>query len=311
MSASGERPRIAALVLTYKRPESLRRCLRTLADGELAPDAVLLVDNGGDPASREILASAFPTASLETPPGNVGAAGACARGMRRALDELAFDWLWISDDDMYARPDTLRRLAAYLAERRDTEPLGIVSPVQISRSGNRIGGQRVRRYHPTAVAVPETGAIEVDLVQGSGMLVSRHVLETVGTYREDFFHSFVDYEFCLRVREAGFRIEVLGDSLVDHHYGEPVERTRWGRRTLRPGYPAWKYYYHVRNGLFTWLRVARQPVGALRFLLGEGRALAGDLVYGDDFFARQAMRARGLLDGLRGRLGPRVRPGTG
>lgn len=140
------------------------------------------------------------------------------------------------------------------------------------------------------------------------MLVSRDVITSVGTFRDDLFHSFADYEFCIRVRAAQRRIEVLPTVLVDHHYGEPEEKVALNRRSLRVGYPSWKYYYHVRNGLFTWLRTARDPIAAGLFLARELRSVVGELAYGEQFITRQAMRLRGLSDGVRGRLGRTVLP---
>src|SRR5690242_6912689 len=99
--------RVAAVVVTHRRPVLLARTLAALGAQSRPLDAILLVDNGGDAGADR--ASWPATVKLIRPHANLGGAGGFALGMRHAV-AAGHDWIWLLDDDAIARPDALARL---------------------------------------------------------------------------------------------------------------------------------------------------------------------------------------------------------
>ena len=57
------------------------------------------------------------------------------------------------------------------------------------------------------------------LVITSGTLTSLKAFANLGPFRADFFIDFVDSEYCLRARKAGYRILVSPHARIRHRVG--------------------------------------------------------------------------------------------
>ena len=100
------------LVVTYARPESLRRVVAKLGEGGLA--SVTVVDNA--PTSASLAAAQSGASRLPTDyvamPENVGPAGGLAAGVERILERCSDDdWILVANDDGMPNPSgTVDRL---------------------------------------------------------------------------------------------------------------------------------------------------------------------------------------------------------
>ena len=107
--------RVAVIICTYRREETVRRNLSLMALA-LAQDPLLAgsleifcVDNGGTLAS-------VPESVRLIPNRNFGGSGGYARGM---IEAKGCTHLWLMDDDIGIEPSTLRRAVTFLRHRRD------------------------------------------------------------------------------------------------------------------------------------------------------------------------------------------------
>ena len=57
---------------------------------------------------------------------------------------------------------------------------------------------------------------EVEIASGAAMLVKREVFERAGLLDEAFFLYYEETDWCLRVRQAGYRILAVPSSVVWH-----------------------------------------------------------------------------------------------
>ncbi len=134
--------------------------------------------------------------------------------------------------------------------------------------------------------------LDVDYVAGAAMLVKREVFERVGLLDADYFAYHEDVEFCMKAREAGFGVRMIGDisAFHDAHSStgggyNPRRKYMMGVNTvwfLRAHGTPWRwlsfFVFDVLSLPFSWI---------LRSLHGEGAGVCA--------------KARGTLDGLRGR----------
>lgn len=99
---------VTALIPSYGRPASLRRCLEGLRAGERTPDEVVVVVRQGDGATRAVAAEAGAKIATVTEPGQIAA-------MNAGLAIVTGEVVCFLDDDCVPRPDWLRRIMAHYA----------------------------------------------------------------------------------------------------------------------------------------------------------------------------------------------------
>mgnify|MGYP001508042527 CR=1 FL=1 len=100
--------RIAAVIVTHKRRDLLANSLNIVASQTLAPEWVVVVDNGNEPEVKDLVESICAESPTSPPPlylpsqHNLGGAGGFAYGFLTAL-ALGADAIFCADDD--GRPE--------------------------------------------------------------------------------------------------------------------------------------------------------------------------------------------------------------
>ncbi|MEC4595210.1 hypothetical protein VPG91_29745 [Nitrospirillum amazonense] len=302
--------RIAALVVAYRPDDGLAACLAAAAG---AADRVFLFqqDRGRDAGddARVDRAVAATGAVLLTDPDNIGLAAAQNRLVDQALAQGA-DWLLFLDQDSVPRPGLRAAYADALAAAppgtgllaaRNVEPDGGPdSPWVVSPDGRR--WTVVRRLDGPLLP-------DLLLAPASGSLVSARAARACGPLRDDFFIDWVDVEYALRLRRAGFRLVAVRDALVDHRLGAVTHVQAGGRALAITHHAARRRWFQARNALWTW-RLHRRAVPALtgwtlRILASTAVKIA---VMERDRLPKLAAFASGLWSGLWHGLGRRPHP---
>jgi hypothetical protein len=169
-------------------------------------------------------------------------------GLNAGIRELVGEWAWIMGDDHVFAPDTLMKLldldvdvVVPLCAKRNP-PFDLVL---FSEEGSVMqDGREYPQYTFLSWEdVPEEGLFEVHAAGSAGMLVRKHVLDTVG---DPWFESSSgamindDLEFCRKIREAGFIIHATADVWIGHISGYTVTPQ------LRDG--TWGVHLDLRGG---------------------------------------------------------------
>jgi cellulose synthase/poly-beta-1,6-N-acetylglucosamine synthase-like glycosyltransferase len=149
--------KISVVIPTYRRPDSLNRCLEGLQKQVRSADEVLVVTQKGDEESLRLpeVWSHWPALKVLRQSGG-GAVGQYNLGLQSSRgDVIAF-----TDDDSVPRPDWLLRIERWLIENED---LGA------------IGGRDI--VHENGIPVPGNARL-VGVVQWFGRIVHNHHLGT-------------------------------------------------------------------------------------------------------------------------------------
>jgi len=224
---------LGIVIVNWNTRDLLRRCLTTVyaSSGDIRY-RVVVVDNGSDDASAEMVAAEFPQAALISGHGNVG----YPQGNNLGLRALGFPggaegprgprYALLLNPDTELPADALCRAVRYMDEHPEIGVLGprLVLPdgsldlacrrsfpsptvsmwrmLQLSRlfPRSRVFGQ----YNLTYLDDRETA--EVDSVVGAFMLVRREAIEKVGLLDEQFFMYGEDLDWAKRIKEAGWKI---------------------------------------------------------------------------------------------------------
>ena len=74
---------------------------------------------------------------------------------------------------------------------------------------------------------------EVDQPAGAFLMINRAAWDAVGGFDEDFWPVwFEDVDFCLRLRQAGYRILYAPRTMAHHIGGHSAARLSWEQRQL-------------------------------------------------------------------------------
>ncbi|WP_177220845.1 glycosyltransferase [Lentzea xinjiangensis] len=159
-----------------------------------------------------------------------------AAALNSAVGELPADTdvVLFLDQDSVLPPDLVPSLAAHFADAS----VGVVAPTPWDATHGE-------SYEKAARSGPALA--DRDGVMTSGMLVRRSCLTAVGRFREDFFVDWVDFDFCLRTREHGFRVVQDTTVLLPHSLGDRREHKVGPLRVHVLHYPAWRHYWVARN----------------------------------------------------------------
>lgn len=291
-----------AVIVSHEPDERLD----TVLDAALAQCArVVLVDNASaEPVRARLRARAAATPSLilienET---NRGLAAAQNQGLAAARADGA-DWVLLLDDDSVPAPDMVARLLAGWRSLPDRSRVGLVSPRLADAEGTlkpyllaSRSGWDLRRGRLAEGAVVRDGVFAI----ASGSLIRRDVLDVTGPMADPFFIDYVDIEFCLRMRRAGFEIVGIGDAVLTHRLGEFHETEVLGQRVALNTHSAWRRQLIHRNRVRVWRRFFRDVPG---WIAWDVAAAAYDVwkaaVYETDKRAKLGAIFRGFFAGWR------------
>lgn len=282
-------PLYSAVIVTYRRPESLSIVLESLRSQTAAPSLTVVVDNDQAESARETVSVAqpgWPGVLSYVPAGsNLGPAGGWALAVQEAgsRHDLRGDWVMVLDDD---DPLSSPALAGHLLGQPFLKDLRVAG---VGLRGARLDRRRarLRRVEP-----PEPDAAAVDYLAGGGAPTYRWtVIDSLGFFVSELFFGFEDLEWGLRLRQAGYELRVAPKPSI--HVVADTATTRL----------PWREYYKTRS--LVW--ILRERSGRWPAHLAASRSLAGGLLISIRQRSPELFIARlyGLVDAYSGVLGIR------
>ena len=227
---------LAVIVVSTDQAQWLPRCLATVREhaGPLELDLVV-VDNGATRQTQMLIERAYPDVRLV-----VCENRGFGHANNQALETVDARYVLFLNPDTELLSGTLADVVAVLDGRpeiglagvRQLDPDGAVYPTMrrfpsVTRAfGDALGLERLP-HRPGWLGEREVRLdrydteFEDDWTIGSFMLVRREALERAGRFDEQFFVYSEEVDFCLRVRQAGWRIVHL-PTLTILHVGSAV-----------------------------------------------------------------------------------------
>jgi GT2 family glycosyltransferase len=210
-------PALDVVVVSYRTPELLRACLRSLERRTGANQRLVVVDNAPGDRSADLVAAEFPDADLVEARGNIGFAAAANAGIARGTAP----YVLVLNPDTEVPSETVDVLLALMETRPEVgicgcklvRPDGRLDhaarrsfPTILGALGHFTGVGRTTRA-PRALAqyrAPDVDAGPVDAVNGAFMLIRRAALEQVGGFDEGYWMYMEDLDLCFRFGQAGW-----------------------------------------------------------------------------------------------------------
>jgi hypothetical protein len=248
-------PSVAVIVLNWNNASDTLACLESL-DGVKYPSFhIIVVDNGSTDDSRERIAAAFPHVAILATGANLGYAEGNNVGVRLALGSPV-DYICVLNNDVVVAPDFLTALVDEAESAADIGMVGpkmyFAAPSNVIFAAGSIIKWSVGELDQRGMGVAEqpdallyNAEEDVDFIIGCGVLVRRQIIEAVGLLDPAYYLNFEDVDWCIRMRQAGYRVRYTPKAILWHKVSATLGRAS----------PA-NTYYMTRNALLFFHRHA-------------------------------------------------------
>lgn len=161
-------------------------------------------------------------------------------GIAKALNELClsamhfgYNWIITLDQDSICPPKFVESLSEFASKN-----VGIVAPIIIDRNVGVIGHAPINKPKEVRTCIT------------SGALTNLRVWKKINGFDEQMFIDSVDFEFCYRVRKAGFKILQLPSIKLNHSVGEARKYRFLFWTFLDTEHNAFRAYYISQNNIY-------------------------------------------------------------
>ncbi|MDO9553111.1 glycosyltransferase [Rhodonellum sp.] len=281
--------KISIILVTYNREKTLFEILKKIQSFNWEYLNFIIVNNASSDHTGEILEKFSNIFSIEIihSKNNVGhGAGLALAFEYLLLQPIQPDYLIFLEDDSIPS----QQLILSLFNQIKNSEFGMLAPMgSISRIGKRL------------IIKPKVNSIlDVDFAVFDGAIMKFDLVKKVGLPEKDWFMMVDDYEYCYRIKRAGFKIGVI------HNNFHEVLHMGAGKGFSSSN--LWRGYYTERNYVFfvkkhfTFFNLADFTVFFLKRVFGSLAA--------PDRGQRVKLKIFGLRDGLLNNKGRTLDPKT-
>jgi len=218
---------LLAVVVSYNGLQKIRETVDALRS---QVGHVHIVDNGSNAESLDVLETLERESgvTVERLAENRGVGYALNRGVERAR-QMGCAWLLTMDQDSVVDGSFIGAYRAAL--ERDPE-MTCLAPRITERNSKK-----------------DAARGEISYAITSGNLVRVSIFDEIGLYDEGFFIDCIDFDFCLRVRRAGYAVHRVPAALMQHQLGDSVELPNAITKYYARHSPVRRYYMY-RNSMY-------------------------------------------------------------
>jgi GT2 family glycosyltransferase len=246
--------KLSILILSYNTRDLLKQTLASIPN---QPDwEIIVVDNASSDDSVKMLKARFPQARLILNKKNVG----FAAGNNQAIAVAKGEYVMLLNSDTVVQRDAIEKLLQLLEARKD---IGVITPKVLLPDGaidlachrgmptpwraftyfSKLeqffpGSTLLGGYHLTHEDFNSTH--EVEAVSGVAMIVRKKVINEVGALDERFFFYAEDLDWCLRIRQVGWKIVYYPESVIVHFKSQSGKKNKKDKDKEKQ---AKKYFY--------------------------------------------------------------------
>lgn len=225
--------KIAAVVVTYNRKESLLKNISCLLKQSNYVNRIYIIDNASTDGTKRYIDEVLRNnGNIEYTyiNENIGGAGGFYTGIKMAYDD-GYDYIWSMDDDAFPFQTALEKL------------------MEIKNSIN----EEICLWSNSDKDKDFNGVIkETHYFTFVGLFVSRYIIEKIGMPRKEFFIYHDDEEYAYRIVNSGYKILKVKESIIEHTDFKRREEycgtfLLW--KFYFPRMSDWRLYYYVRNSI--------------------------------------------------------------
>lgn len=329
-------PSVAVIVLNWNRGRDTIECLESLLNLNYKNFSIFLVDNNSTDGSVEKIKKwcdrnegisytdkdnkihtkfEFSKKNIVIIKNkeNCGYAGGNNTGIKWAMTYGDYSYFWILNNDTVVNEFSLAEMIKIGEKEKRAGILGS----RIMLYGDKknypcMSGLGLKVVWPKFFFrdnKQKNNIFEVKWVSGASFLIKKKVIDDIGLLDEDYFLYGEEKELCIRAIRKGWKIYLVGESLVYHKEGASTDtkiiyKKVLGKMAKRLPLNTFKIklYYESRNGIYFVKK--HYPYYLLPyFFLRTLHLIWQVILYDDDKVIRVGVILRGAFHGIIGRMG--------
>lgn len=275
---------VSIVIVTHNSLHAVEECLESLR--RHPPSGryeVIVIDNASEDGTPEAINERFDSVRVVANEENVGYSRGVNQGIRLSTGAM----ILIINPDIVVTEQSIDRLLSFMAQTPDAGIAGakLIYPdgrLQYScRSFYTMQALLLRRtflgrLFPRARALREHLLMDydhesprrVDWLIGACMMVRREAIERVGRMDERFFLYFEDIDWCYRMKNQGWSVYYVPDSLMIHRYERSSAKSILKRPFVIHMLSLLRYY-EKWNRIFYFFRRHRGALKTLLFVFSD------------------------------------------
>ena len=217
-------PWVSIIIPTYNRRDFLREAIRSVLEQSFRDFELIVVDDGSDDGTREMIQREFPGLLTYLYQENQGVSRARNRGLKLAQGEFV---AFLDSDDLWL-PRKLERQMAFMQSQPKAQ-ICYTDEIWIRR-GVRVNPKKKKHAKYSGWIYPR--CLPLCIISPSSALMRRGLLEEVGGFDEEL-PVCEDYDLWLRI-SARHPIHFLPEKLIVKRGGHQDQLSRrWGNDIWR------------------------------------------------------------------------------
>lgn len=197
---------------------------------------IIVSDNASSDGSQDMVKNKFPEVKLIKNKENLGFIKASNLGLKQS--QARYDMLL--NDDTIVKEGSLDKLVEFMDK---TPEAGACGPKLLNVDGTlqHQGGLLAKKFWQSKI--PTT----VDFVIGAALVVRKEVIDKVGVMDENLFFYNDDLDWCMSIRNAGYKIYFVPGAEIMHYGGYSSKRT-FNARLFVEGFKGGLYFCRKHYG---------------------------------------------------------------
>ena len=278
---------ICAVIITYNIKDKIYECVNSIKE---QVQFIIIVDNKSDDETIKCLHNLEKEDNLKViyNKRNIGIAAALNNAIKKAM-ELGYTWVLTLDHDSICNDKFIMEFSQAYKELNSKEDIGVICP--------RIYDTKGKFY----LTDTNNNIDKVFTTIQSGSLINCKIFKEIGFFKEELFIYYVDEEFFYRIRNIGYKIIRVKNSILYHEEGDKVQKSFLGLKTHYNQYGKYSLYYIVRNSIYMMqMDLSEYGVTCIKRIVG---IIAKIILFDKEKISKLKYVFLGLRDAFNGKVG--------
>ncbi|MBZ4656142.1 MAG: hypothetical protein JG759_690 [Thermoanaerobacter sp.] len=147
-------------------------------------------------------------------------------------------WVLTLDQDSVVSHNLIENYVKYISYDR----VAIITPKIMYRNDSQNQSILVKKSEPQYEYVEKCIT--------SGSFINIPICKEIGYFDDKMFIDLVDFEYCIRIQKANYKILRLNNVALNHQLGDLKIYNFFGKKIFVTNHSELRYYYYARNSLY-------------------------------------------------------------